>query len=195
MKPATLTSQEVQQRITDTFVQKVTLIGPYVNKRSPVKLRCEECGYEWECPAASVLYGTNHNCPNCNRINRKNGQIVKCAYCGKEIYRSLHQLQENKSGYFYCSKLCGNRHKNMLREQRGEWKNCEDYRAMAFKYYPHKCAICGWDEDGQILEAHHIDENRKNNDINNLMLLCPICHRKLTSHRYQLIDNCLVKIK
>lgn len=41
-----LTQEEVQKRITDTFVQTVSLISEYKNKRSDITLRCEECGYE-----------------------------------------------------------------------------------------------------------------------------------------------------
>jgi len=34
--------------------------------------------------------------------------------------------------------------------------------------------------------VHHIDENHNNNDIKNLCLLCPICHRKITLGYYKL---------
>lgn len=40
-----------------------------------------------------------------------------------------------------------------------------------------ECERCGWDEDIIILEIHHIDRNRTNNDKSNLELLCPNCHR------------------
>jgi Zn finger protein HypA/HybF involved in hydrogenase expression len=42
-----------------------------------------------------------------------------------------------------------------------------------------KCEKCGndkWLEDKIPLELHHIDGNRYNNEINNLMILCPNCH-------------------
>lgn len=64
-----------------------------------------------------------------------------------------------------------------------------NYRKKAFDNYEHKCAVCGWNEDEDILEVHHIDENREHNDLENLKILCPICHRKITSGKYQLIDN------
>ena len=67
--------------------------------------------------------------------------------------------------------------------------NSTAYRRNAFDYYPHKCAICGWNEDKRILEVHHIDENHDNNELNNLMILCPICHKKLTLHLYKLENN------
>lgn len=34
------------------------------------------------------------------------------------------------------------------------------YRILAFRKYSHECAVCGWNEDEDILQVHHIDENR-----------------------------------
>jgi 5-methylcytosine-specific restriction endonuclease McrA len=41
-----------------------------------------------------------------------------------------------------------------------------------------KCKICGFD-DLNVLCVHHIDGNRKNNDISNLEILCANCHFKM----------------
>jgi len=41
------------------------------------------------------------------------------------------------------------------------------------------CPFCENDEVGHF-EVHHIDENRSNNEFQNLLLLCPICHSKIT---------------
>lgn len=41
-----------------------------------------------------------------------------------------------------------------------------------FDEYNHRCAICGSDRP----HIHHIDENHANNDIRNLLPLCPNCH-------------------
>lgn len=41
------------------------------------------------------------------------------------------------------------------------------------------CPFCGNDEVGHF-EIHHIDENPSNNEISNLLMLCPICHSKIT---------------
>lgn len=39
-----------------------------------------------------------------------------------------------------------------------------------------KCADCGYKKYPKVLQVHHIDENRKNNSIENLVVLCPTCH-------------------
>lgn len=187
-----LTQEEVLQRIHNNFEQKVSLIGKYTNRRTKVLLRCEECGYEWEAYPSTILYEDHkHKCPNCGI---KHGKTFKCSYCGKEIYRSPNVIKKNKSGFFYCSKECGNLHKNQLRKESGEWDNSQNYRLKAFSIYEHKCKVCDWDEDERVLEVHHIDEDRNNNKLDNLIILCPICHKKLTLHLYKLIDNQLIKI-
>jgi 5-methylcytosine-specific restriction endonuclease McrA len=49
------------------------------------------------------------------------------------------------------------------------------YREKAFRELEHKCAECGY-TNVDALEVHHIDKNRDNNDISNLVILCANCH-------------------
>ena len=190
-----LGQQEVIDRIKEIYTQDIILVSAYINKRSNITLKCNECGYEWTITAQSALYATSPNgkkhCPNCQQdgIRIKNGSLVSCAYCGKEVYRANSRIERNKTRYFYCSYECGNRHKNQLRETSGEWLDSKNYRKKAFDIYEHKCKTCGWNEDERILEVHHLDENRENNNIDNLCILCPICHRKITLGYYKLDSN------
>ena len=180
-----LTLTEINNRLKDSFNQNVVALE-YVNKRSPIKLKCLDCGYEWQAPSSTVLYGEHHKCPNCGIVKQV---VLHCAYCGKEFSRPPSDLTKNKSGYFYCSRECGNRHKNQLRLESGEWDKSLNYRLKAMMNLPHKCAVCGWNEDERILEVHHKDENREHNELNNLAILCPICHRKITLGYYKLTDD------
>ena len=188
-----LSNEEVQSRLNQFFVERVKLVGEYKNRRELIDLKCEECGYEWKAAPNSVLYEGRHRCPNCKNNENKNGKYVKCAYCGKEIYRTKSRLDKSETGLFYCSRECGNRHKNEIRRANGEWNDSLNYRLKAFKAFPHKCMVCGWNEDERILEVHHKDENRSNNDIDNLSILCPICHRKITLHYYELLEDYTLK--
>jgi len=46
-------------------------------------------------------------------------------------------------------------------------------------YKEAKCEICGgthWLNREMPLEVHHIDGNNKNNNISNLIIICPNCH-------------------
>lgn len=56
----------------------------------------------------------------------------------------------------------------------------------------HKCEQCGletWLEKPITLEVHHKDGNHLNNDLNNLMLLCPNCHSYTENWRGKNIQN------
>lgn len=52
-----------------------------------------------------------------------------------------------------------------------------NYRKLAFDAYDPLCAHCGFGIPA-VLEAH-IDGQRTNNDIGNLVILCPNCHKML----------------
>lgn len=50
------------------------------------------------------------------------------------------------------------------------------YRAKYLFYTDKKCAICGATD--KKLNIHHVDEDRKNNSLSNLVCLCVHCHQK-----------------
>jgi predicted restriction endonuclease len=51
-----------------------------------------------------------------------------------------------------------------------------NYRMLAFEHYPPICAYCGFGIP-EILEVAHINGDRSNNEIDNLVILCPNCHK------------------
>ena len=53
-----------------------------------------------------------------------------------------------------------------------------NYRKLAFASYPPVCAHCGFGIPA-VLEVAHIDGNRQNNNVGNLVILCPNCHKML----------------
>ena len=181
--PKALTQEEFLNRLNSYTNNTVELITPYVNRRTKVTIQCKKCGHQWQISPSSIIPSQRQNysfigCSECKY------EEVECSYCHKKFKRLKSQLEkDNKTGFIYCSRECGNKHKN---EQVTIWSNGTGYRRNAFNKYEHKCAVCGWDEDERILEVHHIDEDRSHNDINNLIILCPICHKKLTLHLYTL---------
>lgn len=184
-----LNQEEVEERVIKNFKQQVILIGKYTNRREKVELYCQDCNHQWFGSPSTFLYRSNCECPNCGE-HAPNKIQLECEYCGKIIFRHPCEIQNNQTGKFYCSQECGNRYKASLMHT----QDSKNYRLKAMKVYPHKCVCCGWDEDERILEVHHINENRENNNIENLVILCPTCHRKITLGYYKLIDNQLVKI-
>lgn len=120
-----------------------------------------------------------------------------CDYCGKEFYRTKSKESNSKSGLHFCCR----EHKDLAqRLDSGKEFDCMrpnhygqgvNYRSLALDRQDHKCAICNYDGDGDIslLDVHHIDSDRNNNGIDNLIILCPICHRKITSGKYILSED------
>ena len=50
------------------------------------------------------------------------------------------------------------------------------YRLKAFERLPPYCAVC---DSLKNLQVHHKDENRRNDSIYNLLIVCEKCHRKI----------------
>jgi hypothetical protein len=112
----------------------------------------------------------------CRGLSQIKSIIKKCDKCGKKISKTPSQFYKSKSGKHYCSQSCAISENN--RGTRRCYKNGKHiYRKEALKYYGSKCRICGYDVE-DILEVHHKDGNRENNEINNLDVLCPTHHNE-----------------
>ena len=71
---------------------------------------------------------------------------------------------------------------------RGEYQISMYIKTYLFRKFDNKCARCGWGEVNPYtnkipLEVEHIDGNYKNNDENNLILLCPNCHALTSTYK------------
>ena len=98
-------------------------------------------------------------CIVCNQEGKK----MRGRYChscdykrNKEWFDERHQ-DRKKSGYY---------------KDKPQYK----YYTKARKHYGEVCADCGWKKYPEVLQVHHIDENRSNNSLENLVVLCPTCH-------------------
>lgn len=109
-----------------------------------------------------------------------------CLYCGKEISNTKK----------FCDHSCQNEYYYEQKIQ--EWKN-GDFNGLKGesqlsgyirKYMLRKtnfaCELCGWNKINPFtgtlpLEIHHKDGDYKNNQEENLQVLCPNCH-SLTEH-------------
>lgn len=163
-----------------------------------VKVKCVVCDKEYEIELkrynAKLKENSAFYC-SAECRSHKGSTLCYCANCGKEVWRTHSQLKRSKTGNIYCSKSCSNTVNNTLfksGENHYAYKGGQ-YRQNAFDAFEHKCVICGYDEDERILEVHHIDEDHNNNDINNLCILCPNCHKKITLHLYHLSDDFILE--
>lgn len=67
-------------------------------------------------------------------------------------------------------------------------------RAELQKEINSTCPFCTGEEVGHF-EIHHIDEDPSNNDRNNLLLLCPTCHSKITKNDISQAEVFKIKLK
>ena len=118
----------------------------------------------------------------CQSEGKRKGHESYCVSCGIKIYVSPHRQRNSKSGFCYCSKTCASKINNALKVglRNSNYTNgAASYRNQALRVLDAKCNICGYNII-EVLEIHHIDGNRANNDIDNLEVLCPTHHKEYT---------------
>lgn len=134
----------------------------YIDGRSKRKNYCS-CGKEIS------RYSKTNNCASCAKLGAKNSFYGK-----KHTEESLKKISlshggtgipHEKSGY-------GREFTRGLKEQ------------IRFRD-EYKCRLCGCSqlENGKQLDVHHIDYDKHNNNIDNLISLCILCHRNTNYNR------------
>lgn len=128
---------------------------------------CEICkkSFEFISSRCKIAKYCSRKCYHKSQIGR--GEIENtCIHCGK-IFRDS-PCKKRK----YCSKQCVNK------SEKSTWKATYNTirKNMFRRGMIEKCQICGFNSCKEILGIHHIDKNNKNNNPDNLMVLCPNCH-------------------
>lgn len=90
-----------------------------------------------------------------------NHGINKCIYCGKKLSKLIRKKK-------FCSSKC------RIQYRIKRIKKKEGYANKEFQ-----CSLCGFSKYPEAIDLHHIDKDRKNNKINNLLEVCANCHRRL----------------
>lgn len=94
-----------------------------------------------------------------------------CIICNKLILSSLHRIT--------CSRKCSNiNRKGVHYRLRRPRDKAEEIRAIKIRLLSirgEKCERCDYNVS-EVLQVHHKDRHSKNNDLNNLELICPNCH-------------------
>lgn len=200
-----ITNHEVNRRLEEKSNGMYHLVSDYNGRYKEITVFCDKHQLKFNKSYDTIMNHFTFCCPECKKeqiLKQKEENerttLVICWYCGKEFYKSNSSLKNSKSGLYFCCR----EHKDI--SQRIE-NNCIEihpnhyndgkasYRKIAFRNYSHECSNCKWDEDENILEVHHIDGNRQNSKLNNLIILCPTCHRKLTSGLYLLENQKIIK--
>ena len=149
---------------------------------------CKECKEIFQAQSREVNRGNAKYCSKkCSKIGvskthlERNAKInipnVECSYCHVMFYKNNSKKKTSKSNLHFCCR----EHKDLAQSYIKEIQphhygtGVTKYRDKAFKNLPNYCAICGY-ANKYALEVHHIDRNRTNNDISNLLILCANCH-------------------
>jgi hypothetical protein len=120
-------------------------------------------------------------------MSRGNQMKIKmfCKKCGKEF--SCYSWQKQRK---YCSRDCIEfkfAHKGKLHPAYKNGSGKYDYRQRlkTIEVRGNSCEICGKTKN---INVHHIDMNPKNNNKNNLQVLCCSCHRKIHSKYFGMTE-------
>src|SRR5690606_1094422 len=110
---------------------------------------------------------------SCSNKARYEQKIKICKFCNKS-FKAMNCKRKN----IFCSTKCynnsGQRKFDKFREKNPLFiKGKFSYRKFALRELPNECAIC---KSINRLDAHHIDEDRDNNELHNLIILCHTCH-------------------
>nr|MCK4929551.1 HNH endonuclease [Nanoarchaeota archaeon] len=136
---------------------------PNPNPNGQKLVDCVVCGKRKEYHAKDMCYG-------CYKKQWKSPKI-KCKNCGR--IRHHHAFG-----------LCDSCHIRLH-----HYDNVLEYNAKkkfgldlaSWKEMTKKCICCNF---AKIVELHHLDGNNKNNSKENLIPLCPNCHKMIHSHAY-----------
>lgn len=172
--------------------------------RSPAKMIGNFCSRR--CFAEARLKPEIRICPDCGgpkavaatRCNacwakgRLRGDHHPCTHCGKPVYKSPAQLAQTvRHRGVFCNRKC---HAAFVSGPNNpgyvDGKTPETY-APGFRTAKRqvmdrdgmKCFLC---EDEKALDVHHIDRDRSNHALTNLVTLCRQCHAE--QHRPPLTD-------
>jgi hypothetical protein len=150
-----------------------------------VEIVCEYCKKTVMKEVKYVNYNIKHGYKNycsstCGNSDKYSSVHTNCSTCGKEIdvYKSV--MKRSKSGKVFCCRSHAASYSNTLKRDRSHWNykgGASSYRSLALNIYPSKCSVCGYDMV-DILEVHHKNGNRENNDPSNLDILCPTHHKE-----------------
>ena len=132
--------------------------------------KCIKCGIEFEHKKGQVAKYCTRGCYLSTFPNSKfNTSRKSCPICGKILNRQNGRV---------CSSSCDTIYRWIDKYVRKELKieSSRNFYIYLFGYKCERCGLSDWKNKPITLQLHHIDGDRKNNDLNNLEILCPNCH-------------------
>ena len=133
---------------------------------------CKTCGKSFQVDKREINRGNGKYCSlSCTAKAPKSLQYERvCKHCGKEFNSARKDTK-------YCSDSC--KQKNYRARCKSASEDSLSIKSFYKIFENIPCEICKWDKTTRDL--HHIIEvsNGGTNDINNLISVCPNCHRMI----------------
>lgn len=96
---------------------------------------------------------------------------IPCLVCGKLILAGFNKKT--------CSRACANKNREGIKYHLGrpkdKVKSLQSLKLRLLEARGQKCERCEY-KKYEILQVHHKDRDRNNNNLANLALICPNCH-------------------
>lgn len=105
---------------------------------------------------------------------------VLCLHCKKNLGKPKRENNPQK----FCDNVCQTDYQRNLAIEHGIAGHSAT-RTFLKKKYDNKCQQCStgeWQGKSLNLHLHHIDGDAYNNDLSNVMLLCPNCHSQTENY-------------
>mgnify|MGYP001600280300 FL=1 len=160
-------------------------------------VQCLICGAEFYVKPSHQAKGWGKYCSiKCRTSSQFKGSTFKCFICKKEIYRSPLAIKKSKSGKYFCSKICQTVWRNTILfsgRNHSNWTYGESAyrRILKSSDKTQICVLCST-KDKRVLIVHHVNKNRRDNDIANLIWLCCNCHYLV--HHFTEINSKLLRL-
>ncbi len=155
---------------------------------------CSACSKEFYVPQYR-LEKAKFCSKDCQNHVQHERVTLSCKCCNKDFTVSDSRKDRNK----FCSVECKTQTSKNEKERRKYLKTFEVLKrgknsSRKLKTYvsrikPLCCENCGYNKASYNIEIHHIDENPCNNELENLAVLCVMCHRDLHYGDLRLKDN------
>jgi hypothetical protein len=153
--------------------------------RSVEIVNCAWCSCSFSIEVRKCNYANKRNRPmycskSCSYGSRKTGSFEECMVCKKPVWKTQSAKSRNIDNRVFCSRSCATVSNNSKYKTGQNHPNFTDgygsYRERALKTLGTRCVRCGYDIEESMLDVHHMDGDRSNNKIDNLMVLCVWCH-------------------
>jgi 5-methylcytosine-specific restriction endonuclease McrA len=159
------------------------------DKNTQQSVECLYCFKKIKRTIGSIeKQGKNHFCNRKCLFNFKKGphhplwkevQSRFCITCGKELPHRSATRERVK----HCSISCSKKREKAPSWKGGIWGYNTDFEKrirIQIRKRDGFCQICGIKSYGaKNLHVHHIDQNKKNDNPENLITLCPLCHKRV----------------